>query len=177
MEKQDKGGTQAQSRHIPEVSHPMLLQEPFLYLLSPNQAFETKLLMSKKQVIPINIQEMNDNRISAFLTAKPIWVLQCHKVKKKKEKELTFHIYFRVSQSRNDIEPTFLVLHTRGHTITGLWIRKKCKTLPRCITAPISNWTPHIIFILPSRINFYWGHLPYPRHILPDGEQQWSSLI
>ena len=72
MEKQDKGGTQAQSRHIPEVFHPMLLQEPFLYLLSPNQAFETKLLMSKKQVIPINIQEMNDNRISAFLTAKPI---------------------------------------------------------------------------------------------------------
>jgi hypothetical protein len=72
MEKSDKGGAQAQSRHIPEVSHPMLLQEPFLYLLSPNQAFETKLLRSKKQVILINIQEMNDNKISAFLTSNPI---------------------------------------------------------------------------------------------------------
>jgi hypothetical protein len=40
---------------------------------------------------------MNDNRISAFLTSNPIWVLQCHKVKKKKEKRKRTHLSYLLS--------------------------------------------------------------------------------
>lgn len=62
----NQGAREAQTELIrtyqPEVLRPMLLQEPFSNLLSPNQAFEIELLSFKVTSNSTNIQEYIRNK-------------------------------------------------------------------------------------------------------------------
>lgn len=80
----------------------------------------------------------------------------------------TFHVNFCISQSRDDIVPMFLVLQIH---VSGI----KCNRTEKMEDPWLEWYAVKTIsvkyYIIPSRTNFYWVHLPYSQHTLPESKE------